>query len=257
MFGAHNPSSKTELGTRQPQRKILTATQKKFGGSQEGHFPGLGDMTTNSENSVSQYIDGLRRGDEHAAQRIWERFYKRLIAQADQKLKASPRKAMDEEDVVQRAFTDFFAQVKLGRFPKLEDRNDLWQILAMLVDRRAKDQIKHQMSQKAGGGRVRTESVFLVPDTSAGDNGIAQIRDLLPTPELAVEFMELLQERLSALRDDEQRQIALYKMQGYSNREIAEVLMSSERTIERSLHSIRKQWESLGTDDESQRCGRK
>ena len=204
----------------------------------------------NPENSVSQYIDGLKHGDERAAQKIWERFYQRLIVQADRKLKSSPRKAMDEEDVVQRAFADFFSQVKQGRFPKLDDRNDLWQILAMLVDRRAKDQIKQQNTQKAGGGRVRTESVFLVNDTSAGDNGIAQVPDVLPTPELALEFIELMDERLASLRNEEHQQIALYKMQGYSNREIADLLQSSERTVERCLQSIRRKWAHIGTEDE-------
>lgn len=210
-------------------------------------------MASESENSVSQFIDGLKLGDERAAQEIWQRFYQRLLAQADHKLKASPRKAMDEEDVVQRAFADFFVQVRQGRFPKLNDRNDLWQVLAMLVDRRAKDQIKRQNTQKAGGGRVHTESVFLVGETSGGDNGIAQIRDALPTPELAMELIELMQSRLTVLRDDEQRQIALYKMQGYSNREIAELMQSSERTVERNLHSIRNQWEDA---DEPGRPGR-
>ena len=208
-----------------------------------------------SENSVSKYIDGLKHGDELAAQKIWERFYKRLLIQADRKLKSSPRKAMDEEDVVQRAFADFFAQVKQGRFPKLDDRNDLWQILAMLVDRRAKDQIKLQKSQKAGGGRVRTESVFLVNDTSSNVNGLAQIQDVLPTPELAQELIELMDERLATLRTADQRQIALHKMQGYSNREIADMLRSSERTVERCLQSIRRQWKRMGTNDEPRILG--
>lgn len=206
-----------------------------------------------SEGSVSQYIVGLKQGEQAASQKIWERFYRQLMIQADRKLKSSPRKAMDEEDVVQRAFADFFTQVKQGRFPKLADRNDLWQILAMLVDRRAKDQIKSQNTQKAGGGRVRTESVFLTMDASAGPDGIAQVRDVLPTPELAVEFIELVDARLAALRTDEQRQIALLKMQGHSNREIADQLSSSERTVERCLQSIRRQWERMGVDDESGR----
>lgn len=212
-------------------------------------------IPTNPDNSVSQYIDGLKHGDEQAAQKIWERFYQRLLVQADKKLKSSPRKAMNEEDVVQRAFADFFHQVQQGRFPKLDDRNDLWQILAMLVDRRAKDQIKQQNTQKAGGGRVRTESVFLVNGASSADNGLAQVHDVLPTPELAFELMEIMENRLAKLRNEEQRQIALYKMQGFSNREIAKLLQSSERTVERCLNSIRKQWEIVDADDEPELLG--
>ncbi len=200
----------------------------------------------NSEHSVSQFIEGLRAGDELASQKIWERFYQQLLLQADRKLKGSPRKAMNEEDVVQKAFADFFAQVKLGRFPKLADRHDLWQVLAMLVDRRAKDQIKLQNTQKAGQGRVRTESVFQGSNSFASQNGLAQIRDNLPTPALAVEFLEVTERRLARLRNDEQRQVALLKLQGYSNREIADQIGSSERTIERCLQSIRKLWESEG-----------
>jgi len=203
-----------------------------------------------SGNSVSRYIQGLKKGDGDAAQKIWERFYRRLILLADRKLKSSPRKAMNEEDVVQKAFADFFMQVQHERFPRLDDRNDLWQILAMLVDRRAKDQIKLQNTQKAGRGRVRTESVFLVNDCSAGGNGLAQVEDLLPDPELAVELIEQMEVRLAMLRNDEHRQIALYKMQGYTNREIADLLGSSERTVERCLQSIRKKWEGAGAEDD-------
>jgi RNA polymerase sigma factor (sigma-70 family) len=203
------------------------------------------------EDSVSQYIDGLKRGDELAAQKIWERFYQRLIVQADRKLKASPRKSMDEEDVVQKAFADFFRQVKQGRFPRLDDRNDLWQILAMLVDRRAKDQIKAQNTQKSGGARVHTESVFFVMESSSAVHGLGQVQDVLPSPALVLEFIEVMEERLAGLRNETHRQVALYKMQGYSNREIAELLQSSERTVERSLQSIRKRWEKVVGVDES------
>ena len=59
----------------------------------------------------------------------------------------------DGEDVVQQAFSEFFFQVQEGRFPKLNDRDDLWQVLAMLVDRRAKDQIRRQNSLRAGGAK--------------------------------------------------------------------------------------------------------
>ncbi len=202
-----------------------------------------------SEHSVSRYIEGLKQGDQQAAQKIWERFFQRLITLADRKLKASPRKAMDEEDVVQQVFAEFFVQVQQGRFPKLDDRNDLWQILAMLVDRRAKDQIKRQNTQKAGGGRVRTESVFLVTDESVAGNGIARVEDWLPTPELAVEFIETMEERLTVLSNGEHQQIAMYKMQGYTNREVADLLRSSERTVERCLQSIRKRWNQLEKPD--------
>lgn len=201
-----------------------------------------------SEHSVTQYIEGLKQGDQEAAQKIWERFLNRLIRLADQKLKSSPRKAMNEEDVVQQAFADFFRQVQDGRFSKLNDRNDLWQILAMLVDRRATDQIRKQTTQKAGGGTVRTESIFIMPGDPSGQVGIAGIPDMVPTPELAAEFTDLFGQRLAALKDNDYQQIALLKMQGHTNREIADSLGSSLRTVERRLDQIRSIW---STDSDS------
>ena len=66
----------------------------------------------NHDHSVTVYIQGLRDGDEEASQKIWERFYERLIRLADRKLKESPRRVANEEDVVTVAFADFFKQLE-------------------------------------------------------------------------------------------------------------------------------------------------
>jgi DNA-directed RNA polymerase specialized sigma24 family protein len=86
---------------------------------------------------------------------------------------------------------------------------------------------------------------------SAGNNGICQIEDLLPSPELALEMTEMVREKLALLHNDEQRKIALYKMQGYTNQEIAFMLPRALRSVERKLNSIRQLWLHIRTDDES------
>lgn len=204
------------------------------------------EICMDCDGSVTQYLCDLKQGDSVAAQKIWERFLNKLIRLADYKLKSSPRQATNEEDIVQQAFAQFFIQVQQGRFAKLNDRNDLWQVLATLVDRRAKDQIRKQHSQKAGGGRVRTESAFPVRDHLKGTYGISQIPDGSPSPDLVNEFVEEFRDRLESLEDRQQRDIALLKMQGYTNREIAGQLQSSIRTVERRLEQIRHAW---GTDN--------
>lgn len=198
-------------------------------------------MTQNPEHSVTKYLDDLKKGDEDAAQRIWERFLDRLIRLADRKLKSSPRKALNEEDVVQQAFTQFFVQVQQGRFAKLDDRDDLWQVLTMLVDRRAKDQIRKQKSEKRGGGKNRGESIFLVPGDSKRD-GIAGVPDMEPTPELAAELIEQFDQRLADLKSELDRGIALGKLQGHTNQAIADDLGIGLRTVERRLGEIRSRW---------------
>ena len=76
--------------------------------------------------SVSRWISGLKAGDELAAQKIWERYYRLLVTHARKKLRTSARREADEEDITQNAFHSFFRGVDRGRFPQLDDRDDLW-----------------------------------------------------------------------------------------------------------------------------------
>ena len=56
--------------------------------------------------------------------------------------------------------------------------------------------------------------------------------------------------RYLALLDDETLQrLALWKLEGYSNQEIAKKLSMNVRTVERKLQSIRQCWSNLLDDD--------
>ena len=63
-----------------------------------------------------------------------------------------------------------------------------------------------------------------------------------PPPELAAQLAEELQRRLDSLNDESLRRVALGKLDGCTNREIASRLGCVEKTIERKLRSIRKLW---------------
>ena len=197
-----------------------------------------------SEHSVSRYIEGLRAGDSEAAQKIWERFIQRLVQLANRKLSSTPRSSADGEDVVQQAFSEFFMQVQEGRFPKLHERDDLWQILAMLVDRRAKDQIRRQTTQRAGGGNV-INATGARNDKEAPDP-ILSVPSRSPDVHEAMEFVDTLREHLAILTEEQQK-VALLKLKGYSNKEISVEITSNERsmslrTVERTLGRIRSRW---------------
>jgi DNA-directed RNA polymerase specialized sigma24 family protein len=101
--------------------------------------------------SVSRWISGLKAGDEEAAQKNWERYYRTLVTLARKKLGASKRREADEEDVTQDAFHSFFRGVDRGRFPRLDDRDDLWRLLVVITARKAFDQLKHERSKRQGG----------------------------------------------------------------------------------------------------------
>jgi DNA-directed RNA polymerase specialized sigma24 family protein len=195
------------------------------------------------EGSITCWIDDLRRGNPEAAGVLWQRFHERLVGLASRKLGGANRRVADEDDVVNHAFHSFCRGAAGGRFPKLEDREDLWQVLIMLTARKAADQIKGLCRDKRGGGDVRGESIF-VNASDAPLQSFDQVVDGEPTPEFASQLAEEFRLLLDALDDETLRSIAIARMEGFSNDEIAVRLQVQTRTIERKLKLIREIWGS-------------
>ncbi len=87
---------------------------------------------------------------------------------------------------------------------------------------------------KRGGGVLRGESALNAIVEVAGDG--------LP-PEFPVIVAEECS-RLLDLLDERLRQVAMNKMDGYTNEDIAGRLACSVSTVERSLRLIRKTWKT-------------
>lgn len=90
-----------------------------------------------SEGSVTRWIDLLKAGDAGAAQKLWERYFPRLVGLARKKLQGAKKGVADEEDVALNAFDSFCRGAEAGRFPRLDDRDNLWQLLVVLTARKA------------------------------------------------------------------------------------------------------------------------
>jgi DNA-directed RNA polymerase specialized sigma24 family protein len=196
-----------------------------------------------SPGSVSHWIVQLRLGDQLAAQQLWERYFERLVRLARQRLQGLPRRFADEEDVALSAFAGFCQAAAQGRFPRLADRHDLWQLLVVLTARKALNLIEHERCQKRGGGAVRGESVLIDPQEAlASDAGLQLVVGAEPTPEFAVQVAEDCQHLLDLLDSAEMRSVALWKMEGFTNEEIAAKLRCSKRSVERKLGMIRLIW---------------
>ncbi len=72
-----------------------------------------------------------------------------------------------------------------------------------------------------------------------------------PTPELLATIDEEYQRLMEFLRNDTLRQIATWRMEGDSNKEITERLGTTVRSVERKLNRIREKWsqgESNGSE---------
>jgi len=196
------------------------------------------------DESVTHWIGELEAGHETAASELWDHFYARLIGLARQKLRAAPKRVADEEDIVVSAFETFFRRTREGQFPRLDDRDDLWQLLVAITERKAINQLRNQARLKRGGGNVRGESVFRQGDNDDRPVGLDRRPGIEPTPEMAAILAEDLRLLLARLADDELRAIALLKMEGWTNPEIAAKTGRSLPTIERRLRLIRDIWGS-------------
>ena len=113
------------------------------------------------DGSISRWLDGLKAGDPADIQRLWDRYFHRLVGLAGNRLPRHARRDFDAEDVALSAFHSFCDRVSRGQFPALDDRNDLWRLLSTITARKAVSTIRHQTRQKRGGGQVLGESAVM------------------------------------------------------------------------------------------------
>jgi DNA-directed RNA polymerase specialized sigma24 family protein len=185
--------------------------------------------------SITQWLDGLRAGDPAAAARLWEGYFRRLVELARTRLRAVPRRAADEEDVALSAFDSFCRGAGQGRFPRLNDRDDLWQVLLVLTQRKAIDLIEREGRGKRDWRRTEPAGADGAP--------FADFAGREPDPAFAAQVADECRRLLGTLGDDELRLLAVRKMEGHTNEEIAALLDCSLATVERRLRLIRKEWE--------------
>src|SRR5262245_59300131 len=134
-------------------------------------------MDTRSD-SVTRLIVQLKAGQETGVNRLWDRYYHRLVGLARAKLPANCRRGADEEDVALSAFASFCRGVDAGRFPKLDDRDNLWRVLLTIVVRKASRLRRYEHCGKRDVGR-------LLDAAALNDAGISKLVDEELTPEFA------------------------------------------------------------------------
>ena len=125
----------------------------------------------------------------------------------------------------------------------------LWQILSMIIGRKAIRQNQRERAKKRGGGMVAGESIFEGESGSGHPRMSEAAVELAPTPELMAIIDEEFHRLLEMLPTDELRKVALAKFEGRTNSEIADQLGRHVRSVERKLQIIRDQWGA--SDDDS------
>jgi RNA polymerase sigma factor (sigma-70 family) len=196
-----------------------------------------------SQGSVTRLIEQLRSDDqsarEDAARGLWERYVPALLDLARHHLDKKLLHREDEDDVLQSMYASFCIRQRRGSFV-LSGRDDLWKLLVTVTLRKARNTARRHRQQTRDYRRERCRDGW-----DPGQNGPAdELLDVSgPKPDDAAAFNEELERGLRALGDPVLRRIALFKLEGFTNKEIAlELDNCTERTIERKLARIRNKW---------------
>lgn len=198
------------------------------------------------DDSVSRLFAELKAGDHSAATRLWDLFFLRLLAAARGRLarKGIPTRVTDEDDIAASVFESLFEGAANGRFAEHRTRDDLWRLMLCIARQKVVKHVRRNTALKRGGGDVEGESAFLAPDGSVSMNGLEQVVSEEPTPEFVATLKEENTRLLDLLQDDTLRRVALLRLEGHSDQEIADQLQVSLRTVERKLKLIRERWKN-------------
>jgi DNA-directed RNA polymerase specialized sigma24 family protein len=136
------------------------------------------------------------------------------------------------------AFDSFCRIAENGRFPQLQDRDDLWRLLAVITLRKAARAVRDEGRQKRGGA-LRLSG----PAGDEQDRLLEEAFSREPSPELAAQMTEEYERLLRLLGDEQLRQVAVWRMEGHTVEEVAAKVGCAPRSVKRKLQLIRNLWE--------------
>ena len=194
-------------------------------------------LDSGREGSVTRMIPALQRGEQQAVQVLWEHYFEPMVRVAEARLRGGSCRESGAEDIAVDAFLRFCAEVqKQGRFPALTSRDNLVRLLFRFTvceagDFRKRETRRHKV--------VRGESAL-------GEAGFGPYPGREPAPEGQAQLASLL---AKLPEENELRSMALLRLEGLSNVEIAAACKLSRATIERRFGMIRSHlkadWEAL------------
>jgi len=190
-----------------------------------------------NELDITEWLRNLEEGHDAAAQQLWNVFFDRMVRLAEVRMRATDRRVSDAEDIALSAFASFCRGAENQRFTQLSDRDGLWRLLVCITIRKLSHTLRDQNRRKRGGNQRQVESPV---DSSANRSVVDQIISREPTPEFAAQVAEEHSRWMMALGSDELVQLAEWKLEGFTNDEIAAKWGRTTRTVERKLNLIRK-----------------
>lgn len=178
-------------------------------------------------------MNALRRGDDVAAGQLWKHYFTDLMKIARARMRTLPRAVYDEEDAAISTFRVLCEKMQEGRYPALADRDELWKLMLRILVRK----INRRAEYEAAGKRTPAQAMEGISGPST--DGMAD----------EVMVADECEQLFRHLNDPNLQQVVLWKLEGFTNDEIAQRLKRTRRTVQRMLTLIRDIWQEECRDD--------
>ena len=190
--------------------------------------------------SISHWLKGLKAGDSSAVDAIWNRYYQRVVEFAIRKMKINPDMAIDGEDIAQVAMHRLCLKLSTGRYPDIDDREQLWGLVVVYTLNRIRNHLRSCNTLKRSG---KAQDVFRFERSQS----LVDLR----SPEAPTIMAEMVQGWLDRLdREDpsgQLKQIAVWSMDNLSGGEIARILKKRKSFVLQKIRLVRLLWQDCET----------
>jgi RNA polymerase sigma-70 factor (ECF subfamily) len=196
--------------------------------------------------SVTLCVQQLHSPDcrerDEAARVIWERFASRLQALVRRHLDNRVRRREDEQDILQSMYASFCIGQLEGKASPAS-REELWKLLVRITMCKVVNTAHRHHAARRDVRRERSETADRNPAGTLFPHWMLEHVDRAkPSHEEMVAVYEEVERLLQGLSED-LRRIVLWKLDGYTNGEIAKMIGRTVRSVELKMQLIRKRVE--------------
>jgi len=187
-----------------------------------------------SDPSSSTLAERWRSGDQAAATELYQRYVRRLSLLVGLNLSSGLSPRVGTSDICQSAFKSMFRGLREGRF-QFEDDAEVWKLLVTITLNKIRNRVRFERAPKRDHRRDR-----ILDDPHDFDDYRVGCLSRVPDSTEVREFESTLEAALS-LMDKDDAQLLRLRLEGRTQREIAECLGITDRTVRRRLERIRDQ----------------
>ncbi len=184
------------------------------------------------ENTDERLVSDIGKGDDDAAQVLFERYVGRLHKLAERQLAREISGRIDTEDVTQSVFRTLFRRIQAGQYA-VPPGDSIWQLLMTIALNKVRAVGAHHRAAK----RDIRRSSDVEPETLTA---LATSDDEATVSVLRMTIGELMHDL-----SESQQQIIQMRLESHDVMTIAATTKRSKRTVERVLHGFRQRLQQV------------